>query len=553
MESKAEEFTTDNTEEKEEDAEGEKETEDVSENSEPVTEADKDKPGDKTATVEAEDKMEVSEPVKTPKKEASLERTVEEKIPVTTEEQEVAEVKEISEEKIKSEEKVTLEDKLSSQEQITREEKVTSEEEVTPEEKGVTEEKGTTEEKETTEEKVTPEKNKEDSSEKQDEDEELGEAIEEPVMHVTGEGNGADCDSSYFIGEEISEPVMFFYGEGWGYDNDTGNPETIEQAHSPEENSAEENGNEECLNGEHSELSNSSNKNNLVKNVKLRSSLPSVTKRSLKNQSNDSTEVLNTDSKKHCVRDLEQSDASNSTKNNENDLKREASNEKITTTDSESPKKNNPKKGRGKVKKKSNIARNLKLNKSTEVVNSETDNCHDSKTSIIEKRKSSVSSVDQDDANTENEKEKSPDKELKVEDPLPPKKLRLETTPESDVNTHSNEAGDSVENSETKKDTLNVVESIPIAQRKKIKAHKGKFKRKKIVKKVEDSVDKNSDKETVNDNGKKECKSLKRSLLDATMSDKNKSESQSDSEDDEPITSGKRLKIKPKKIITSTR
>lgn len=389
---------------------------------------------------------------------------------------------------------------------------------------------------------------------KEQKDDEVGEAIEEPVMLVTGEGSGADCDSSYIIGEEISEPVMYFYGEGWGYDNDTGNPEIIEQANSPEENSAEENGTEECLNGDVHELSNSSNKTKLGKSVKLKSSVPSVTKRTLKKQSNDTTEVLNTDPKKPCVRDLEQSDGSNSAKNNENDLKREASVNDKSTTDSESPKKNNAKKGRRKVKKKSNLARNLKLNKSTELVNAETDNSHDSKTSIIEKRKSSVSSVDQEDTvNTENEKEKSPDKELKVEDPLPPKKLRLETTPESDVSTHSKEIGDSVDNGETNKDTLNNVESNPIAQRKKIKANKGKFKRKKIVKKVEDDTEKGSDKEIVTDNGKKECKSLKRSLLDATMSDKNKSESQSESEDDEPITSGKRLKIKPKKISTSTR
>ncbi|XP_075974178.1 uncharacterized protein LOC142975301 isoform X2 [Anticarsia gemmatalis] len=402
---------------------------------------------------------------------------------------------------------------------------------------------------------------KEEKTEELAKDEEVSEAIEEPVMVVTGEGNGADCESSwadfenYIIGEEISEPVMFFYGEGWGYDNDTGNPEAIEQENSPEENSAEENGNgnEECVNGEHlNELSNSSNKSKISKNVKLKSSIPSVAKRSLKKQSNDTTEVLNPDSKKHCMRDEEEPDTTNSTKSTENDLKREASVNDKSTTDSESPKKNNIKKGRSKVKKKSNAARNLKL-KNSEVVNSETDNCHDSKTSIIEKRKSSVSSVDQEDGvNTENEKEKSPDKELKVEDPLPPKKLRLEMTPESDVNAHSKETGDSVDNSEIKKDIVNNVET-PISQRKKIKANKGKFKRKKIVKENDDNVDKNSDKDTANDNGKKECKSLKRSLLDTTISGNNKSESQSESEDDEPITSGKRLKIKPKKIITSSR
>lgn len=424
--------------------------------------------------------------------------------------------------------------------------------------RSVTPEKLIASDREKTPEKTVETDNIEEKSNELTEDGEVGEAVEEPVMVVTGEGNGVDCESSwadfvtsYIIGDEISEPVMYFYGEGCGYDNETGNPETIDRENSPEDNSAAENGNDECHNnGEHfKDLSNASNKSKVEKNIKLRS-ISSVTKRSLRKQ-NDTTEVLNPDSKKHCVRDIEQSDGSNSSKKVENDLKREPSVANTSPADIESPKQNNVKKSRSKVKKKSNAAKKLKI-KNAEVVNSETDNYHDSKTSIIEKRKSSVSSVDQEDTvHTENEKEKSPEKDVKVEDPLPPKKLRLETTPESDVSTHSKEIGDDVDNSETKKDIVNNVET-PITERKKIKVKKGKFRRKNIVKNDGDEA-KNSDKDTANDNGRKECKSLKRSLLDTTVDGNKKTESQSESEDDEPISSGKRLKFKPKKIMTSTR
>ncbi|KOB75714.1 putative hepatitis B virus X associated protein, hbxa [Operophtera brumata] len=392
-------------------------------------------------------------------------------------------------------------------------------------------------------------KNKDDIREQ---DEEVSEAIEDPLMVVTGEGNGTDCDS-YFLGEEISEAVMYFYGEGCGYDNDTGNPEAItetNEADTLEENDGKElvNDSKDLVNGEH-DVTNTPTKHRDVK-------LKSVSKRSLRKQPNDSNDA-NPDMKKPCVREVK-----SNCPNAETDLKREASvNDKSTTDgesptknkearDSASPKKNNVKKRRSKVKKKA-VARKIKVNEVKETINSvsETDNGQD-KTSIIEKRKSSVSSVDEEIAD---ESKENPDKEdpLAIEEPLPPKKSRLETTPDSDINaTHSKDVSDAKEATSDAKDATSDGANETkdsISKRKKIKARKGKFKRKQKNK----DVDKSN--ALVNDRSKKGSKSLKRSLVEATMSDKNKSESQSDSEDDEPITSGKRLKIKPKKIITSTR
>lgn len=55
--------------------------------------------------------------------------------------------------------------------------------------------------------------------------EEVGEAIEEPMMMVQGEGSGSDCDAvNPIVGEAIEEPASFFYGEGAGAECDTGNP-----------------------------------------------------------------------------------------------------------------------------------------------------------------------------------------------------------------------------------------------------------------------------------------------------------------------------------------
>lgn len=376
-------------------------------------------------------------------------------------------------------------------------------------------------------------------------DEELSEAIEDPLVVVTGDGNGVDCDS-FFLGEEILEDVMYFYGEGYGNDNETGNPEAEPETNelkSEDETDSKELvvDNKDLVNGEHDTNSTKLN------NVKLKS----VSKRSLKKQPHDNNDT-NPDTKKPCMRE----ENSNSPKTGI-DSKTEASVNDKSTTDSESPRKNieasgstSPKKTyvkkrRSKVKKKA-VVRKIK----DKPINS-TDNGQD-KISIIEKRKSSVSSVDEDlaDICKTNAGKEDP---LAVEEILPPKKLRLETTPVSDDNEpHSKEVSDAKETASDGKEATSDGANEPkdqndsISKRKKIKAHKGKFKRKQKIKDLEKN-------DKPNDRSNKGGKSLKRSLVEAILSDKNKSESQSESEDDEPITSGKRLKIKPKKIITSSR
>ncbi|XP_060803635.1 remodeling and spacing factor 1 [Amyelois transitella] len=389
----------------------------------------------------------------------------------------------------------------------------------------------------------------------------VSEEIVEPLMFITGEGNGAECDSTYIIGDEIAEEIMYFFGEGSGYENDTGNPEVIEQQHSAEENTDAENGNEEGVNGEH-DVPNLTNSAKVVKNIKLKSN--TVNKRTLKKPNNDNndTEVIKSEPKKPCVRNVDPSDCPNSNKLTESTTdSRESSVNDKNNTENDNQRKNNVKKG--KVKKRRDSGNKLKLNDGTEVSNSvtESDNCHDSKASSIEKRKSSVSSVDHDENDhAESEKEKSPDNEVKVEDPLPPKKLRLDT-PESDVtysytnetlNSNNKSVNEINSDSKVKAKTEDLENSVSL--RKKIKANKGKFKRKRILKvKTENDAEKDESDNNTSIKETKLNKSLKRTLLDATLSDKNKSESQSESEEDEPITRGKRLKFKPKKIITSSR
>lgn len=54
---------------------------------------------------------------------------------------------------------------------------------------------------------------------------EVGEAIEEPMMTIQGEGSGSDCDAvNPVLGEAVEEPIIFFYGEGSGEECQTGNP-----------------------------------------------------------------------------------------------------------------------------------------------------------------------------------------------------------------------------------------------------------------------------------------------------------------------------------------
>lgn len=368
------------------------------------------------------------------------------------------------------------------------------------------------------------------------EDISVSEAIEEPVMHISGEGNGTDCESGNFLGEEIEEPVMFFWGEGDGYDNDTGNPDVIEQNSVEEDTSkakSSDRSNGECL-------SDVNNPSKIGSSIKLRSSQISVTKRSFKNPSNDTVEPLKSDTKKPCVRDLEKSDSSSS-----------VSNDKINSG-SLINNKQNKRKTKCKVKKTSVPPRKIKLQEGKDDVNTPvaTDQCKDNKATLIEKRKSSISSTDhEEEDHAESEKEISQKPETKIEETLPPKKLKLEKTPGS--------------NDEEQSDPLQKnggAQGSPknsVLQRKTIKASRGKFKRKRNTLEnngkneiKHEELDTKHDGEIPN---KKNAKSLKRSLIDACQSDKNKSESQSESEEDEQATLGKRLKIKPKKIVTTSR
>jgi remodeling and spacing factor 1 len=66
-----------------------------------------------------------------------------------------------------------------------------------------------------------------------DEEPQVGEAIEEPVLLIKGEGSGADCEAEF--GEAIEEPMMFFCGVGAGAENCTGNPgDSKEEEKKPE-------------------------------------------------------------------------------------------------------------------------------------------------------------------------------------------------------------------------------------------------------------------------------------------------------------------------------
>ncbi|XP_050669650.1 remodeling and spacing factor 1 [Leptidea sinapis] len=374
------------------------------------------------------------------------------------------------------------------------------------------------------------------NSEDSEDGQSVSEAIEEPVMMVTGEGNGADCESYYF-GEEICEPVMYIFGEGSGYDNCTGNPEGAEKSHSDDKSEDEDPTDE--WNGDSSEVS-------ISNKLKLRRSAKSVSvaKRSLKKQS-DTTELLKIESKKQCKRDINKSKDSDTVNN-----KDEADSDTVENCAKDNVNKSRKKKIKSKVKKKKLLRSFKKKDDNNLNCTTENDKCQNGKTSIIEKRKSSLSS-DQDEERTTNKKNISY-VESKVEEPLPSKKLRLETSQDLDDVSHSKETVDpldcknDVSNDNIENKDLNTDKNYDsISNRKKIRAKKGKFKSRKFSR-VNESKGKASD-------IKKSGKSLKRSLLNVTLIDKNKSESHSESEEDEPAKSGKRLKIKPKVIMKSTR
>ncbi|XP_076164195.1 uncharacterized protein LOC143145064 isoform X2 [Ptiloglossa arizonensis] len=66
---------------------------------------------------------------------------------------------------------------------------------------------------------------------------EVGDAIEEPMMMVQGEGSGSDCDAvNPGLGEVVEEPIIFFYGEGSGEECHTGNPGDETSADNKESN-----------------------------------------------------------------------------------------------------------------------------------------------------------------------------------------------------------------------------------------------------------------------------------------------------------------------------
>ncbi|XP_053970736.1 uncharacterized protein LOC128872264 isoform X2 [Hylaeus volcanicus] len=66
---------------------------------------------------------------------------------------------------------------------------------------------------------------------------EVGEAIEEPMMMVQGEGSGSDCDAvNPGLGEAVEEPIIFFYGEGSGEECQAGNPNDDTSADNKESN-----------------------------------------------------------------------------------------------------------------------------------------------------------------------------------------------------------------------------------------------------------------------------------------------------------------------------
>ncbi|VVD05531.1 unnamed protein product [Leptidea sinapis] len=357
------------------------------------------------------------------------------------------------------------------------------------------------------------------NSEDSEDGQSVSEAIEEPVMMVTGEGNGADCESYYF-GEEICEPVMYIFGEGSGYDNCTGNPEGAEKSHSDDKSEDEDPTDE--WNGDSSEVS-------ISNKLKLRRSAKSVSvaKRSLKKQS-DTTELLKIESKKQCKRDINKSKDSDTVNN-----KDEADSDTVENCVKDNVNKSRKKKIKSKVKKKKLLRSFKKKDDNNLNCTTENDKCQNGKTSIIEKRKSSLSS-DQDEERTTNKKNISY-VESKVEEPLPSKKLRLETSQDLDDVSHSKETVDpldcknDVSNDNIENKDLNTDKNYDsISNRKKIRAKKGKFKsrKKKVEAKLMTKCSSESEEETLLTlASKKTLKKLKKKTKsDKSKSDKNKSD-----------------------------
>lgn len=427
------------------------------------------------------------------------------------------------------------------------------------------------------------------NNENQKEDEVISESIEEPVMIVTGEGNGADCESSsFFIGEEIVEPVMYVWGEGNGFENNTGNPDNNDDCGVPERKLEENNSNDliNYANGECTSNTSSNGDTNDKEKIRtlkkakkdiLQTSSPSssVSKRSLKKQSDNLTDNIEdeNDSKKHCVRNVcndnlcDNSSKSKCTRlqehvSEDSELihKNPISSNKASTIEKETNK------GTAKVK----------LKKQSE------------KNNILEKRKSSVSSSDHEEGTSPDKSDVSIDSSnaINAPDTLPPKKLKLENSidendlseKQQDLEIKDNNTLTNIENNELAskcdnleyivnkssnisnhensddKQTINVVDGV--SNRKKLKIVRNKFRKHKIILKDTPTETTHSDNEnSVNNcdtNSKMGSKALKRSLLDSNKREKSQSESVSEEIEDEEM-GGKRPKLKSKKSILASR
>ncbi|KAJ9585686.1 hypothetical protein L9F63_002476, partial [Diploptera punctata] len=145
----------------------------------------------------------------------------------------------------------------------------------------------------------------------------IGEAVEEPLMLIRGEGLGKDCnmgnpvfgseeESDIEVGEAIEEPVLFIWGEGSGKDCDTGNTSRESENDGTNRNSqsgsTQLDGDKKLTGNEHTV----SNKEDASNKVKLSTSMSSLYPRPL-----SSSEISN--QKPRESRDIPVSISSNPT------------------------------------------------------------------------------------------------------------------------------------------------------------------------------------------------------------------------------------------------
>lgn len=421
----------------------------------------------------------------------------------------------------------------------------------------------------------TEESNKNSDSEdapktEETENQTVSEAIEEPVMIVTGDGNGADCESAPFIiGEEIIEPVMYFWGEGYGYENTAGNSDSGDGSTnviSTDEitNAASNN----QVNGENSNFQ-SENVDNPGSNKS-----PRKTKHVLKSK-DVNEEDGQSDSKKPCVRNKQDNNSSldsssNSTLNDTKDDEEQIYNDSDNIV--KCVKRSN--KGTSAIRKcdKTNTKVKLKIK--------ESNSGDDTNPNVLEKRKGSFSASDHEGhasaAEEENVTENKNKLSCPLDDTLPLKKLKLENSSivddtsdkdkvASNISTKSISSIDVESNKEISKcdnieysnddcsninkdeesEETNVKSNVDITNRKKLKVNRLKFKKNKSLRSAKRTQ--KSDNGGNSDKDKTVKQPLKRSLVD-TKRDKHNTDSVSDVQSEDEELGGKRLKIKQKKL-----